>query len=314
MSEEKEYGVLSEDDKNFLANNGYQVICNIGSSYDHLVFKASTASGQLVAIKYLEITNKRKQKYLEREMAITDFLRDNPHKNIVKILANLRKEEENKVFVVMEFGDSGDMVSFFQRRRWTRIDESLARDWFSQLLAAVKWLHDRGIAHRDIKADNVILFSEGDGFRLKLTDLEMAVFGTRRVGRFVQTVKCNTVCGSIEYAAPEIFTMDYNPFVADVYSLGVILYIMNVGISPFKIYGSQLISTNDKIKRTLELKNNRQYKQAVKASDEAKDLINAMLEPNPDLRISLTEVLQSEWLSVETDSYRQFWQMIETED
>ena len=314
MTENEDYGVLSEEDKIFLAHNGYQVICNIGSSYDHLVFKAETESGRLVAIKYLEITNKRKQKYLEREMAITDFLRDNPHKNIVNIVANIKNETQNKVFVVMEFGDSGDLVSFFQRRKWTRIDESLGRDWFQQLLSAVKWLHDKGIAHRDIKCDNVILFKAGDAFILKLTDLEMAVFGTRRVGRFVQTVKCNTVCGSIEYAAPEIFQMDYNPFQADIYSLGVILYIFNVGISPFRIYGSQLISTTDKINRTLELKNKRQYKQVVKASDEAKALIDAMLEPNPEIRISLTQVLESEWFNIDTDSHRDFWQMISTQE
>ena len=311
LAEGENYGELTEEDQLFLFNNGFEVICNIGSSFDHLVFKARTQSGQFVAIKYLEITSKRKVRYLEREIEITDFLRANPHKNIIKILANIRNEAQNKVFIVMEFGDAGDLVSFFQKRKWTPIDESTARDWFGQLVSGVKWLHDKGIAHRDIKSDNVILFTEANGYRLKLTDLEMAIFGVKKVLRFVQTIKCNTVCGSIEYAAPEIFIGSYNPFLADVYSLGVILYIFIVGISPFRIYGSELLSVTDRINRTQIMKTQTQFDLPLRASALVRNLITRMLDPNPEDRISLTDVINSEWLNLETDSYLQFWQMVE---
>jgi serine/threonine protein kinase len=310
---DEEYGVLSKEDEYYLKDRGYKIISNIGSSYDHLVFKAQTKSGKLVAIKYLEVTQKRKQKYLEREIFITDYLRDNPHNNIIKVYETIKifRSFGLQVFCVMEFGDSGDLLTFFQKRKWTRIDDSLAKYWFNQLLSGVEWLHNCGIAHRDIKADNVILFKEGDSFRLKLADLEMAIFGIQNIGRFRQTIKCNTVCGSLEYAAPEIFKMSYNPFKADIYSLGVILHILITGRAPFKIYGSALLQLKDKIDKYLSMKNEPHFDFPQKASDSAKSLIKRMLDPNPENRISLSDIIESDWVTADIQSNRQFWQMIE---
>ncbi|XP_054154423.1 uncharacterized protein LOC128952968 [Oppia nitens] len=312
MKENEEYGVLSDCDKQFLKSKGYETMTNIGSSYDHLVFKARTASGQVVAVKYLQITNKRKQKYLEREIQITDFLRDNPHKCIVKVFDNIRDETNNRVFTIMELGTGGDLITYFERRKWTRIDDHLAKYWFDQLLSAVKWLHDHNIAHRDIKADNVVMFPEGDTFRLKLTDLEMAIFGVQRIGRFTQTIKCNTVCGSIEYAAPEIFNAAYDPFMADIYSLGVVLHIFVAGISPFRIYGSQLLQLSDRINRTQELKQNPCLDFPKKSNSSAQALVRQMLDPKPDTRIKLTDIFNSEWMLTGGDQEsKHFWRSVQ---
>ncbi|KAG9259766.1 testis-specific serine/threonine-protein kinase 6-like [Astyanax mexicanus] len=100
-----------------------------------------------------------------------------------------------------------------------------AKQWFSQLLSAMVYLHQQDIAHRDLKSENVLLTADN---RIKLAD-----FGLAFVGEGFPNMT-NTYCGTLQYTAPEVILgLPYDPMKSDVWSLGVILYEMVTGDLPF---------------------------------------------------------------------------------
>jgi len=125
----------------------------------------------------------------------------------------------------MSLADNGDLLDFVKNNG--EVSEQRARIWFSQICKGTDYLHSKDIAHRDLKCENVLL---SRNYNCKLTD-----FGfSRYCNDLGPSMLCETFCGSAAYAAPEVVGgTPYMPKMADVWSLGVILYAMLNASMPF---------------------------------------------------------------------------------
>ncbi|XP_072032968.1 testis-specific serine/threonine-protein kinase 3-like [Amphiura filiformis] len=174
-----------------------------------------------VAVKIISRakTNERYQrKFLPRELGV---LRQIRHKNIIRLIDCF--EHGPKVFMVMELANYGDLLEYIQRKRILPNDR--ARYIFTQILDGLEYLHHKGIFHRDLKCENILL---NVGYKIKITD-----FGFAREWSDAHNL-CRTFCGSAAYASPEILRgIPYDPHVADIWSMGVILFIMVTGTMPY---------------------------------------------------------------------------------
>jgi serine/threonine protein kinase len=170
--------------------------------------------------------------------------------------------------------------------------ETAARGFFKQLISALKELHDRGIAHRDLKPENLLLDST---LKLKLAD-----FGFSTCHNVALTPK-----GTLGYAAPEILLhRSYCPRAVDVFSLGVILFGLLAGHSPFQF-------ANQKDKLFASIMANRVdyfWKQHCSCkpkgyfSSKFMSLVSTLLQPDPPVRMTLDEIQAHPWMQAEAAS------------
>ncbi|XP_050527921.1 serine/threonine-protein kinase H1 homolog [Daktulosphaira vitifoliae] len=185
-----------------------------------------------------------------------------------------------KIFINMEYAENGDLHSYLKKKI---LSEDQIRSWFRQILWAFKYMHSVGIVHRDIKCENILLTAK---YNVRIAD-----FGfTRFVGRG-RHPGADTICGTLSYSSPELVSAlrPYNPIAADIWALGVVLFVMSNNTTPFK----------DKNKDEMYKKQmSKQYKfQEIKSrSDNLKDLVASFLEPNVGFRIQLKKALQHPWL------------------
>ncbi|KAK1333040.1 hypothetical protein QTO34_006573 [Cnephaeus nilssonii] len=159
------------------------------------------------------------------------------------------------------------------------LSERQARAAFRQVVSALQYCHRRGIAHRDLKPDNILLDEDGT---VKLAD-----FGFGR--RVSDDSKLSTFCGTFYYMAPEVLRQEpYDGRKADVWSLGVTLYRTVTGTVPFQ--GQSLA----KIKRQVLAG---QFEAPPRMSREGKQLLRWLLTVDPSQRPTLDEVMQHPWLN-----------------
>lgn len=172
-----------------------------------------------VAIKIVNKLSTPKEvvdRFLPREIETMKAV-DNEH--IVRLYEVIETPET--IFFIMELADRGDLLDFINERKY--LSERLARGFFSDLVKGIDHCHTRGVVHRDLKCENLLLDSH---MRLKISD-----FGFARK----YSGNLRTFCGSFAYAAPEVILGNpYNGPLADIWSMGVILYAMVTGRLPFK--------------------------------------------------------------------------------
>uniref|UniRef100_A0A8C7J9X5 Protein kinase C n=1 Tax=Oncorhynchus kisutch TaxID=8019 RepID=A0A8C7J9X5_ONCKI len=136
-------------------------------------------------------------------------------------------QTESRLFFIIEYVNGGDLMFHMQRQR--KIPEEHARFYSAEISLALNYLHERGIIYRDLKLDNVLLESEG---HIKLTDYGMCKEGLRPGDT------TSTFCGTPNYIAPEILRGEDYGFSVDWWALGVLMFEMMAGRSPFDIVGS----------------------------------------------------------------------------
>ncbi|XP_030475241.1 calcium-dependent protein kinase 26 isoform X1 [Syzygium oleosum] len=204
------------------------------------------------------------------------------HPNVVNLKAVY--EEEDSVHLLMELCVGGEL--FHRLEKHGSFSEMEARVLFKQLMRVVKYCHDNGIVHRDLKPENILLVSSSSSSPIKLADFGLATY-IRPAGQ-----RLHGTVGSPFYIAPEVLVGGYSQ-AADVWSAGVILYILLSGVPPF--WGK----TKSKIFEAVRAANLRfpaSHWEGI--SSLAKDLIAGMLQLDPTKRLSAAEVIDHPWMEL----------------
>ncbi|KAF2763819.1 Pkinase-domain-containing protein [Teratosphaeria nubilosa] len=206
---------------------------------------------------------------LEREIAVMKLLE---HPNIVRLYDVW--ENRNELYLIMEYVDGGELFHYVDQRKGLPEDETVYI--FRQIVSALLYCHRLLICHRDLKPENILL-NQRD-LTVKLIDFGMAALQPE--GRLL-----STPCGSPHYAAPEVVSSrPYDGTQADVWSCGVILYVMLTGSTPYNY------SPDGDIRALFRDIARAKYWMPPDLSIEAKDLIRRIFVPEPKRRITMDEI------------------------
>ena len=196
------------------------------------------------------------------------------HENIIHIY-NVFENEES-INIIMEYANKGNLLDIIKNEKDKCLSEEKAFKYFIQVINAVYYLHQNNIIHRDIKPEN-ILISENDS--IKLCD-----FGWAKELTLENT---STFCGTAEYMAPEIVTKENYAFEVDIWSLGILLYEMIFGHSPFEGNNMNNIMLNIKEHELI-------YDKPI--SKECKNLIERLLESNQQKRLKFKDIFEHDFI------------------
>ncbi|KAG9129433.1 hypothetical protein Leryth_018484 [Lithospermum erythrorhizon] len=210
---------------------------------------------------------------IKREISTMKIIR---HPNVIRMYEVMASK--TKIYIVIEFVTGGELFNKIATKG--RLKEDEARKYFQQLINAVDFCHSRGVYHRDLKPENLLLDGNGN---LKVSDFGLSALPQQ----LREDGLLHTTCGTPNYVAPEVVNnKGYDGAKADLWSCGVILFVLMAGYLPFE-------DTN-----LMEL-----YKKIFKAdiicpswfSSSAKKLIKRILDPNLQTRITIAEVVANEW-------------------
>ncbi|XP_078055091.1 serine/threonine-protein kinase SIK2a [Mustelus asterias] len=214
-----------------------------------------------------------------REVQIMKLL-DHPH--IIKLYQVM--ETQNMLYLVTEYAKNGEIFDYLANHG--RLSELEARRKFWQILSAVEYCHNRKIVHRDLKAENLLLDSN--------MNIKIADFG---FGNFYKAGEpLATWCGSPPYAAPEVFEgQQYEGPQLDIWSLGVVLYVLVCGALPFD--GPTLPILRQ---RVLEGR----FRIPYFMSEDCEHLIRRMLVLDPSKRLTIAQIKEHKWMLTEVPVHR----------
>ncbi|ORY31914.1 kinase-like domain-containing protein [Naematelia encephala] len=237
------------------------------------VYEVVDQHGERRAVKVVakeSIRTKKNKTKLWAEIKLHQML---SHPNIVRF-DDCFEDDEN-VYMVLELCDNGSLMDLLRRRK--RYTEPEVRYILVQLIAACQYMHQTNVIHRDLKLGNLFLDGKMD---VKVGDFGLAALIEKPGDRK------KTICGTPNYIAPEVLfdTANGHSFEVDVWSVGVILYTLLIGKPPFQTKDVKAI-----YKRIKE--NRYEFPPDKQISDSARDLIMAILNPNPDKRPTLEAIL-----------------------
>eukprot|EP00494_Astrolonche_serrata_P023264 UN23522 len=203
------------------------------------------------------------------------------HPNAVKLYEVCEKRD--RIVLVMDLCTGGHLLSRITKDK--QYCESTASNIIKQLAGVLKYLHHMGITHRDLKPENILFVDDSKYSQIKVTD-----FGLSKYIRCHQQMQ--TACGTPTYVAPEVLYRQGYSNQVDMWSVGVILYVLLSGYPPF--YGSTLPKLIGRIKRAEYNYNPAAFKYI---SQEAKNVINNLLQKDPNKRYTAADLLKCEWLN-----------------
>lgn len=188
-------------------------------------------------------------------------------------------EDKTMFYIVMDFYSGGDLIEKVISQGKLQESECVVIFW--QVCSAISYLHSKNIVHRDIKPENIVLEDNDKSMSVKIIDFDTAVHCTQPLHDMV---------GTLDYMAPEVLDGKYTEK-ADMWSLGVLLYVLLSGNSPFGASTDQLLRLN--IKRGKYDLVSKEWKEI---SPQAKDLLKLLLTTDPDSRLSASAALQHPWV------------------
>lgn len=265
----------------------YEKISDLNSGSFGFVTKAKDkVTGRTVAIKFLQ-RGDRIQRYVEREILNHKSLR---HPHVVQFYEIFLTEQF--LAIVMEYADQGDLFLFVQRQ--VRLREDLARWIFQQLVFGLDYCHKRGVANRDVKLENVLLQS---GHRLPL--VKLCDFGYSKHEEWDSAARSRV--GTPDYMAPEVVKTRegaYDAKMSDIWSCGVVLFVMLVGQYPFSRNEDNRMTEDQRQRQVLSRIMNLNYQLPNDLTPDCRDLIKKILREDPKQRITISEIMQHPWYKV----------------
>uniref|UniRef100_A0A0R3S1G5 Protein kinase domain-containing protein n=1 Tax=Elaeophora elaphi TaxID=1147741 RepID=A0A0R3S1G5_9BILA len=274
------YDHYQSSTRHVLANYGYALTnCpELGCGrYSKVCAAIHLRTNTKIAIKIIntqDVTQEYMCKFLPREIHIWKRLR---HPNLVTLFGVF--EEAGKIYLPMEIAEKGDLLTFVQEKGAQ--PESIAQNWMKQLISAVYYLHMCSIAHRDLKLENILLFANNC---IKLAD-----FGFCREARNGDLSM--TFCGSKSYSAPEILLgQEYIPFKADIWSMGVVAFVLVTNRMPY----NEQVANNIII---VEAQRNRtyHYSKKLQLTQICQNTIDTMLTFDYHARPNIQQVMNLPW-------------------
>ena len=281
-------------------NKYYEFIKELGKGSYGQVFRCQNKeTGNVYACKKMSKKKIKNKKQFQTEL---NLLRTTDHPNIIKLYDIY---EDNKyIYLIMEECNGGEFFDSLAKRAKEKnmyTEKECARI-FKQILEAVNYLHAHGVCHRDLKPENILFSNVADDSCLKLID-----FGLSKVLDGESNMK-KTV-GTTFYMAPEVIQGNYNEK-CDIWSCGIILYIMLCGKPPF--YSQD----EDELKKKIcSMHYNFDYPEFKKVSQDAINLIKKILV-SPDKRLSAGQILAEPWIKENApnatgENLKQNWEHIE---
>lgn len=188
----------------------------------------------------------------------------------------------------MRYSENGDLLGYVLKNGC--VSENQSRVWTRQLALGLQYLHELEITHRDIKCENVLLTAN---YNVKLSDFGFARFC---VDDNDEPILSETYCGSMSYAAPEILRgKPYLPKPSDLWSLGVVLFVMLNKSMPFD---------DTRMRKLYEQQMGKKYRFRSRVASilsiECKTAVKHLLEPDSGLRSTATQLLTSEWIAMDS--------------
>lgn len=253
----------------------YEVGKTIGEgNFAKVKFARNTETGESVAMKVLAKSTILKHKMVDqikREISIMKIVR---HPNIVRLHEVLASQ--TRIYIILELGTGGELFDKIVHQR--KLPENECRRYFQQLIDAVAHCHSKGVYHRDLKPENLLLDADG---KLKVSDFGLSALPQQGVGLL------HTTCGTPNYVAPEVLRKQgYDGAAADVWSCGVILYVLMAGYLPFNEI--DLPTLYEKIDAA-------EFSCPFWFPPEVKSLICKILNPNPKTRIQIEGIKKDPW-------------------
>ncbi|XWS16010.1 hypothetical protein CRYUN_Cryun34aG0050000 [Craigia yunnanensis] len=239
-------------------------------------FARNIETQENVAIKILDKEKVLKHKMIGQIKCEISTMKLIRHPNVIRMYEVMASK--TKIYIVLQFVTGGELFDKIASKG--RLKEDEVRKYFQQLINAVDYCHSRGVYHRDLKPENLLLDANGV---LKVSD-----FGLSALPQQVRADGLlHTTCGTPNYVAPEVINnKGYDGAKADLWSCGVILFVLMAGYLPFE--DSNLMALYKKIFKA-------DFSCPPWFSSSAKKLIKRILDPNPLTRITIAEIIENEW-------------------
>ena len=270
--------------------NNKIVGCGFGS-YGQVLLAKNLKNNLLYAIKHIKkekvLQAKEKIDIIYREIKIQ---RSIIHPNIIRLYSY--KEDKENFYLIMEYAKKGNLLS--KIRKEGKLNENEAFKLFIQVCSAILFLHSNGYAHRDIKPENILIDENNN---IKLCDFGLCIN--------LNEGQRTTFCGTYEYIAPEIIKEQPYDQSIDIWSLGILLYEILHGYSPFRVSNNK----NDEENQKEIFKNIIDYKYKIDdklyLSNECVDMIHKLLEYNCKNRIKTSEIFLHPWIKRFEKSFKE---------
>ncbi|KAL6871043.1 hypothetical protein ACP4OV_014891 [Aristida adscensionis] len=252
-------------------------------------------SNQSVAIKMLDKAKALKVGLSEQIRREITTMRMLAHKNIVQLHEVMATR--NNIYFVMEYVKGGELFDKIEKSG--KLSEAAAHKYFQQLISAVDYCHSRGVYHRDLKPENLLL---DENENLKVSDFGLSALSESKR----QDGLLHTTCGTPAYVAPEVISKTgYDGAKSDIWSCGVVLFVLVAGYLPFQ--GPNIMDMYRKIQLG-------DFRCPSWFSHKLKKLLYKILDPNPSTRISIQKIKESTWFRKGPEETRTVRERISSEN